>query len=164
MKRSCFKGCFCAKAGFTLIELLVVVLIIGILAAVAVPQYQMAVAKARLSQAWIGVRAIENAQQAFFLSHGYYTADLTSLDVEIPDEVDDKHCYLYQEKKTVSCSVWPTDPLGIEVALFNGQVIRHVCMVRKTDTIGNKVCQTYGPLDESRSTYDSGFNYYKINL
>ena len=151
------------KAGFTLIELLVVVLIIGILAAVAVPQYQLAVAKSRLTQAWIGVRAIENAQQAFFLANGYYTSDLTLLDVEMPDEVDDKGCQTANAAKTsVNCSVWPTDPLGIEVTLSNGTVSRRQCMVRKTDSIGNKVCQTYGPLDTVRST--GGFNYYDLNL
>ena len=67
MKRSSFKGCFCSKA-FTLIELLVVVLIIGILAAVAVPQYQKAVERSRATQALILMRPLIQAQKSYFLT------------------------------------------------------------------------------------------------
>ena len=72
------------NGAFTLIELLVVVLIIGILAAVAVPQYQKAVEKSRATQAYTLLRAIYPAQLAYYLANGSFSRDFKELDVEFP--------------------------------------------------------------------------------
>lgn len=71
------------KKGFTLIELLVVVLIIGILAAVAVPQYQVAVEKARLARHLPLFKSLLNAQVLYKLQNGTATNDIDLLDVSV---------------------------------------------------------------------------------
>jgi prepilin-type N-terminal cleavage/methylation domain-containing protein len=70
--------------GFTLIELLVVVLIIGILAAIALPQYQLAVAKAKTREAVIVLKAMGNAQTMHQLATGEYATSMDQLDIKIP--------------------------------------------------------------------------------
>ncbi len=72
------------KRGFTLIELLVVVLIIGILAAVAVSQYQKAVIKAHMTEALAIGRAVMDAQKIYHLANGVWADDFEDLDIDVP--------------------------------------------------------------------------------
>ena len=69
------------KKAFTLIELLVVVLIIGILAAVALPQYEKAVQKSRLAEVAVRVKAMEEAIDLYVLENGYPSSVVDLFDV-----------------------------------------------------------------------------------
>ena len=67
--------------GFTLIELLVVVLIIGILAAMALPQYFKAVERSRMAEAVTLMNSITQAQRRKFMQTNRYANEFEGLDV-----------------------------------------------------------------------------------
>ena len=71
------------QAGFTLLEILVVVLIIGILAAIAFPQYRKAIERMKAAEAMTYLDAVAKAETVYFMNHDTYTTNSSVLDFEI---------------------------------------------------------------------------------
>jgi type IV pilus assembly protein PilA len=97
--------------GFTLIELLVVIIIIGILAAIALPSFLNQANKARESEAKTYVGSINRAQQAYFLEQTTFGANLTALELGISDSVS----YAYTTAGTATNA--PTTAKAVNTAL-----------------------------------------------
>jgi prepilin-type N-terminal cleavage/methylation domain-containing protein len=95
--------------GFTLIELLVVVLIIGILAAIAVPQYFKVVEKSKAAEANAWIAAVTGAEESYLNKNGFYcttTACLSAFDVAIPDPTTLKYFDVVMDAGSAAAVDW----------------------------------------------------------
>lgn len=79
-----------SKSGFTLLEVLIVVIIIGILVAIALPQYTATIEKARSGEAATNVGAIRGALDRYWYQNGSITTTLNNLDIDNPNSVTNK--------------------------------------------------------------------------
>lgn len=152
------------QKGFTLIELLVVVLIIGILAAVAVPQYQKTVAKARAAEAVSVLNSIVLAEQAYYLASGQYALDLEDLDIGIPHNPNISYSATNSGATEGSVSSYYRGTAWVDkVAVafefpFEASSSARWCFAAQGNVLANQVCASYGALSHE----GFGQNYYKM--
>lgn len=108
------------RRGFTLIELLIVVVIIGILAAIAIPKFQSTKGKANAATLKADLRNLATAQEAYFYENLTYSTSIAALNVSLTSGVTITW-------GTVNAQGWAalmTHPLAfpIECAMFMGSV------------------------------------------
>ena len=158
---------------FTLIELLVVVLIIGILAAVAVPQYQVAVAKSRLSTIIPVVNSMKQAIDLYYLANGTYpedTAEEVGFDIIVP-----AGCTKAGSTAINVCENGNVyDIMDYDVAIITGFNLQsHIgyaawasvspypnvrwCLALQTDKVSNQVCKSLGGVEIEDEGYTHAF-------
>ena len=152
------------KQAFTLIELLVVVLIIGILAAVALPQYQKAVDKSRYTQAMTLAERILQAQERYKLANGIYSKRFDELDIDMPTPTTINHastgdyysyqwgvCWLYTGYAACEVKLGSQSRATYEVPY--GSTVRRCWAYPHNDARANAFCQY---MTKKSSGWDDG--------
>ncbi|MGB2578786.1 type II secretion system protein G [Elusimicrobium simillimum] len=155
------------KKGFTLIEMLVVVLIIGILSAIALPQYTKAVDRARLSEAVINVKNITDALQLKLLENGWNVPSAmkaqTDLNIDLTGgtwttngkEYETKYFYYTIGCSGGSCDVMVESAKGYEFmfkVVITKKATTKTCTTALTER-GQNICKQ---LESQGYTYQDG--------
>jgi len=171
------------RGGFTLIELLVVVLIIGILAAIALPQYKQVVLKAQLTQMIVYVDALKKGAELYYMINGNYPNNVSSIDLDITGTAIE---FGQSTKITTSTTVAALFPDGVECVVYYNYVAcisKDFYLFRSTDnsnyvhysargtlcmpgygphkTRAEKICKSLSN-ESSLGKYDGLYDIYRI--
>ena len=157
--------------GFTLIELLVVVLIIGILASVALPQYQKAVAKSRLVAKFNMMRHLAMEEEAYFLENNTYARSYAELGVKNPsdDEWDFTldmtlpNILLKNKKDSQAYLRFFLQNYSTESSLKNSYKGKWLCLAEKNNELQTSICQSISGKSEKKQ-YPFRSNYWEFPL
>lgn len=97
--------------GFTLIELLIVIIIIGILATLAIPQYTKMVEKSRTGEAKTVLGSMRTGEELYFAAENKYTNLITDLEkyVTVPDTTSVAHYFKYRSGTQIIGSAGASD-------------------------------------------------------
>ena len=140
------------NAGFALVELLVVVLIIGILAAVALPQYEYAVNKALFQQAVVVGETIGKAQNVYYMANGKYATDFEDLDIGLPPGF--KISGTSMSNRKISCNT--NNGGGRIYCVFVEKRLNNVAYIHWPQT-GRRACVSFLRSDESTHKFCKKF-------
>lgn len=128
------------KRGFSLLELLVVILIIGVLAAIALPHYKRVVLKSQFATIKNITRAIYEAEQRYYFVHNQYTSNWNELDIEKEKKV---YCSITNSGEYVMCDVLNSNGEILLKYLILTQTGQTRCDAHPADlnNLTNQICQ-----------------------
>ena len=175
------------KKAFTLLELLVVILIIGILAAIALPKYQLARDKAEFAKYQAMVSSLRNAYNEYFLTHGQGTSKFDDLFLTMPSDFTqvykDSYLRCVQNSNMFCCMSKSTDYrygsincgkndlsviYSITLLDLNNTPVegRGLCLSEVDNTRANRLCNAIGTKGNKGNTWTpegpSPVNSYQV--